>query len=99
TRSKRDWSSDVCSSDLTDSAELGRLTSEVPKLRAEQAELSQQVVELRETAILQEVGVYEYRHPLDDAPSYKARLTGLQAQIKDRSEERRVGKEDRRERE
>ncbi len=52
-------------------------------LRTEFAQLSTLVVETRETAILQEVGVYEYRHPLDDAPAYKARLSGISAQIKD----------------
>lgn len=62
---------------------LERFSSELPGLRAEHAELSRQLVETRETAILQEVGVYQYRHPLDDALAYKTRLTGLQARIKD----------------
>lgn len=57
--------------------------TEIQGLRAEHAELSRLVIETRETAILQEVGIYEYRHPLDDAPAYKARLTGIQARIKD----------------
>jgi hypothetical protein len=52
-------------------------------LRAEYAELSTRLVETREMAILQEVGVYQYRHPLDDAVAYKARLAGVQARIKD----------------
>ena len=41
----------------------------------------------------QEVGIYEYRHPLDNAPAYKARLTGIQAKIKDavKGRERRQG--------
>ena len=30
-----------------------------------------------------EVGVYQYRRPLDNAPAYKAKLVGLQAQIED----------------
>jgi hypothetical protein len=57
--------------------------ADIQKLQAEQAELSRLVIETREIAILQEVGIYEYRHPLDDAPAYKARLAGLQAKIKD----------------
>jgi hypothetical protein len=65
------------------SAEAERLTLALAKLRAEQAELTGQVVETRETAILQEVGIYQYRHPLQDAIAYKAKLTGLQARIKD----------------
>ncbi len=27
--------------------------------------------------------IYNYRHPLDDSPAYKAKLTGIQARIKD----------------
>jgi hypothetical protein len=64
-------------------AELARLVQQIPATRAKYEELARLVVETRDTAILQEVGVYEYRHPLDDAPAYKARLTGLTAQIKD----------------
>ena len=62
---------------------MERLVSEVPGLRAEQAELSRQLVETRETVILQEVGIYQYRHPVENALAYKARLSGLQARIKD----------------
>jgi hypothetical protein len=65
------------------SAEAERLTLALAKLRAEQAELAGQVVETRETAILQEAGIYQYRHPLQDAIAYKAKLAGLQALIKD----------------
>lgn len=60
-----------------------RAAAEIQRLQTEHAELSRLVIETRETAILQEVGIYEYRHPLDDAPAYKARLTGIQAKIKD----------------
>ena len=67
----------------TASGEADRLTLALAALRAEQAELTVQVVETRETAILQEVGIYQYRHPLQDAIAYKAKLTGLQARIKD----------------
>jgi hypothetical protein len=38
------------------------------------------VVETRESAILQEVGLYEYRHPLEDALAYKTRLTAVRSQ-------------------
>lgn len=60
-----------------------RLTANISQLRAEYAELSSTLVETRETALLQEAGVYEYRHPLDDSVAYKAQLTGIQARIKD----------------
>lgn len=45
-------------------------------------ELRQQVVVTEETALLQEAGVYEYRHPLSDAVAYQAAPAGLQGQIK-----------------
>ena len=64
-------------------AEAERLTLALAKLRAEQTELAGQVIETRETAILQEAGIYQYRHPLQDAIAYKARLSGVQALIKD----------------
>ena len=44
--------------------------------------LRQTVVETEEAAILQEVGVYRYRHPLDDSVEYRAELARIQDQIK-----------------
>lgn len=52
-------------------------------LEARIAELRRDVVTTEETAILQEVGVYEYRHPLSNSTAYKAQLETLQRQIKD----------------
>lgn len=46
------------------------------------AVLRQSVVETEEAAILQEVGVYRYRHPLDDSVAYRAELARIQDQIK-----------------
>jgi hypothetical protein len=46
------------------------------------AELSEQVVITEETAILQEVGIYEYRHPLTDAVAYQAEIKRLKDLIK-----------------
>lgn len=46
------------------------------------AVLRQTVVETEETAILQEVGVYQYRHPLDDSVAYRAELARIKDQIK-----------------
>jgi hypothetical protein len=40
------------------------------------------VVATEEIAALQEVGIYEYRHPLQDAVAYKSRLTDLKDQFK-----------------
>jgi seryl-tRNA synthetase len=64
-------------------ATLEEVAAQATQARAELDQLNGQVVETRETVILQEVGIYQYRHPLDDSPAYKARLTGIQAQIKD----------------
>jgi hypothetical protein len=73
-------------------AELDKLERELQTRRTDHAtmlmnleaqldELRSQIVETEERSILQEVGIYEYRHPLDDAVAYKARL----AQGPDRS--------------
>jgi len=45
-------------------------------------EAKQTIVETRETALLQEVGIYDYRHPLSDAVSYQSALKQLQDAIK-----------------
>ena len=37
-------------------------------------EAKREIVETQDAALLQEVGIYEYRHPLQDAVAYKARL-------------------------
>ena len=44
--------------------------------------LKQDVVTTEEAAVLQEVGIYEYRHPLSDAVAYQAELKRLREQIK-----------------
>jgi hypothetical protein len=45
-------------------------------------ELRRQVVKTEEVALLQEAGVYQYRHPLTDAAAYQDQLAALQAEIK-----------------
>ncbi|SNR97055.1 T5orf172 domain-containing protein [Streptosporangium subroseum] len=45
-------------------------------------EIEQQIVQTEEIALLQEVGVYEYRHPLSDAVAYKDRLAQVKTRIK-----------------
>jgi len=52
-------------------------------LHAEVNNLRTQVVTTREEQVLQEIGIYEYRHPLSDAVAYRERLKQLQADIKD----------------
>ena len=62
-------------------AQAARSTTELAGLQAQIAESTQRLVELsthvavtEETAILQEVGVYQYRHPLTDAAAYQQEL-------------------------
>lgn len=50
--------------------------------RAELAEVKKQVVETEETVLLQEAGVYRYRHPLTDAVAYQQKLTDIGERIK-----------------
>jgi hypothetical protein len=70
-------------------AERDQLIQEINELRiaraaaqSDLANLHAEVIETREIAILQEVGVYEYRHPLSDSVTYKAQLSDLQSEIK-----------------
>ncbi|WP_202806473.1 DUF4041 domain-containing protein [Kribbella catacumbae] len=70
-------------------AEHVRGTTAINALVAEKATVTGQLQTLRDklvltedTMILQEVGVYEYTHPLDDSVAYKAELARLQDQIK-----------------
>lgn len=60
------------------------------KAIAEMNELEQRVHQLRstlvvteDTALLQEAGVYQYRHPLTDAVAYQEELAALSERIKD----------------
>ena len=65
------------------------IAQQAAKAAAEQTELQrrlddlrQQVVVTEEKALLQEVGIYNYQHPLSDAVAYEEALAGLQEQIK-----------------
>ncbi|QJY47926.1 DUF4041 domain-containing protein [Pseudonocardia broussonetiae] len=57
------------------SAELFSLTKRVRDARAE-------LVQTDELALLQEVGYYQFSHPLDDAVAYRERLDALRGKIK-----------------
>lgn len=55
------------------------------RLAATQNELGEvraKIVVTEEQALLQEVGIYEYRHPLDDAVAYKAKLAETKVTLK-----------------
>jgi hypothetical protein len=53
--------------------------------RGELGQLDAQLVRTREELILQEVGVYEFHHRLENALAYKARLDSIRARIKEMS--------------
>lgn len=61
---------------------LDELRTREQTLETRVAELDQQVVTTEEASILQEVGIYEYRHPLTDAVAYQAELRRLKDLIK-----------------
>jgi hypothetical protein len=61
---------------------ISDLQVEASDLEAQLARLRQEVVVTEETSLLQEVGLYEYRHPLTDAVAYQAELKRLQDMIK-----------------
>jgi len=59
---------------------ISELEAEVARLRADAA--GGATVELDDERILQEVGIYRYHHPLENAAEYKAELNELSQQIK-----------------
>ncbi|MCU1499011.1 MAG: putative helicase [Acidimicrobiales bacterium] len=80
----------VDSAPVDDGAELVELRAALASLQAELAQMhaavgaaSSDVVELDDERILQEVGIYRYHHPLENADAYKDRLRDLQERIKD----------------
>ena len=70
-----------------------RADDRVPLLEAENAALRAQVqaigtdagavVELNDERVLQDVGIYRYHHPLENAVAYRERLDGIGARIAD----------------
>jgi hypothetical protein len=62
-----------------------QLTSDVARLRGEITALEAQLVTTREDLILQEVGIYEYHHRLEDSVAYKEQLASIRARIKEMS--------------
>jgi hypothetical protein len=56
---------------------------EKDELSRELRELKSQVVDVSDEAMLQEVGIYRYHHPLDTSMAYKSRMDTLKVRIKD----------------
>lgn len=59
------------------------LRQAVDALEQQAREARESIVEVNELRLLQEVGYYQFRHPLDDVVASKKRLDGLRAQIKE----------------
>ena len=62
--------------------EYAALGASHQQLQAEVDVCRSQLVETRDLALLHEVGVNEYAHPLDDALAYKDALNAVKQQIK-----------------
>jgi hypothetical protein len=63
-------------------AEIVSLGDQAESLRRQIAELEWNLVETNDKNLLQEVGIYEYAHPLDSSVDYKSALDRLKGQIK-----------------
>ncbi len=63
--------------------ELDAAKQEQDELSHRLTELRQEVVTTEETALLQEAGIYEYRHPLSDSVEYKDALKALKERVKE----------------
>ena len=63
--------------------EVRRLQAEVESLREHAAQGGDDLVDLDDERILQEVGIYNYHHPLENAEQYRSRLAAINQRIKD----------------
>ncbi|MGW8333015.1 DUF4041 domain-containing protein [Streptomyces sp. NPDC055897] len=62
--------------------EANRSRTEIFQAESQLNELRAQIVTTDETVMLQQVGIYAYRHPLDDALAYRARLDQVKDTVK-----------------
>lgn len=63
-------------------ASVAELDSQMVGLKMQLASMSEQLVTTRDDLVLQEVGVYQYSHPLDNSVAYKAELARITDRIK-----------------
>lgn len=63
-------------------SEIAALEARVGELRREVTALQSQIVADSDIALLQEIGIYRYGHPLEDSAQHKARLVEIQENIK-----------------
>ncbi|MFE2033716.1 DUF4041 domain-containing protein [Streptomyces scopuliridis] len=89
-REARDVVKDIKADARRTAQETERVRKEADRHRGEAfqaetrlTELRAQIVTTDETAMLQQVGIYAYRHPLQDAIAYRSTLDSLRTEIKD----------------
>jgi len=63
--------------------EIDRLRAEVAQLRAAGGASADDLIDLDDERVLQEVGIYHYHHPLENAEAFKERLISLQERLKE----------------
>jgi len=63
--------------------EMAELQAQRASLAAEVASLTQRIVQVNESEMLQEFGLYEFAHPLEDVLAYRERLDSLRLRIKE----------------
>jgi hypothetical protein len=64
-------------------ATVTALRDEIARLEAERERVRSEVVELDDQRVLQQVGIYEYHHPLENAALYRERLVSIQERIRE----------------
>ncbi len=68
--------------DTEPSVNLKQTNDNIAALRKEVQDLQTQIIETREIMLLQEVGLYEYAHPLDSSAAYKDALQTIEELMK-----------------
>ena len=63
--------------------EVRRLRAEVESLRARASQGGDDIVDLDDERVLQEVGIYNYHHPLENAEQYRSRLSAINTRVKE----------------
>ncbi|SNT61626.1 T5orf172 domain-containing protein [Tardiphaga sp. OK246] len=58
------------------------IEAERAQIKQQHADARQSIIEINEIALLQEAGIYEYRHPLKDVVAYESALKRLEDSIK-----------------
>lgn len=61
--------------------EMSNAAAALNAAKTQLEEVGRSIIATQDEALLQEVGIYRYRHPLTDAVAYEQRLADLQSQI------------------